>query len=147
MAHAGEDSGGGRGARRAAALALALSFGTGCLSMWMPGSSFRGPLPPVTPAQQALSRELYRDVVALAGRIGERRIGRDEQLRATVAFLEAELRAGGYPEVQRQTYQAGGRDVSTLIVEVRGTGRAAEILGIDRKTLREKLRRDDVAGE
>ena len=41
------------------------------LTIRMPGPAFSGPLPPLTPTQEALSQRLRRHVLRLAGEIGE----------------------------------------------------------------------------
>ena len=116
-----------------AVLLLVSAMAFGIFKLRMPGRSHRGPLPLLAaPAAGApelpVAEQLRRHVVKLATDIGERHVGRYAELQAAIAYLEGELRASGYPAVQRQTYQAGGRDVSNLVVEVGGTERAAEIL-------------------
>jgi len=65
---------------RAVTLTLTLMF-TSCT---MPGKSFTGPLPPVTPAQTTLADELRRDVTTLAKDIGDRNLKHPEALSKAV---------------------------------------------------------------
>src|SRR4051794_20378391 len=106
----------GRALRWSAAAAFVLS-----LPLWlyscmipMPGKSFRGALPPATPAQSDLAAALRRDVVELAEKIGERNVVRYDALRKAADYVEAQLRAAG--PVSRQTYTASDRACDNLEV-------------------------------
>ncbi|MHC4447359.1 MAG: M28 family peptidase, partial [Planctomycetota bacterium] len=96
----------------------------------MPGKSFRGPLPALTPQQTALRDALREDVEVIAGRIGERNlVYRYENLIAAMRFIEDAAAEAGY-EVKRQTYEAAGKQCVNLAVEIPGTGRPGEIVVI-----------------
>lgn len=97
------------------------------LVAWMPGSSYRGPLPPLTPRQSALAQELRRDVSILAGDIGTRGVHAPDGLRRAESFLTDALAAAGY-EVRRQVYTVHGVECANLDVEIGGTTRRDEIL-------------------
>jgi len=96
-------------------------------SVMMPGDSFKGPLPTVTPNQLSLAEELRADVQVLAGRIGERNVGKPNNLAAAEDYLAAQLAKAGYT-VQWQTFAVNGVNCSNLIAELSGTARPDEIV-------------------
>ena len=100
----------------------------GCQMMSMPGKSFAGPLPMLTPAQTALRDQLRAHVQALASDIGERNIRNYEQLKASADYIERALRGFGYQQVDSQTFAVSGRDVRNLSVEIRGKNTPDEIV-------------------
>lgn len=110
-----------------AAAALLTYGGIWLLRIKMPGTSYRGPLPPLTAEEAALRDELRDDVQELAGRIGERNLRRYENLRAAADFLRRSLSQAGY-EVRSQTYSAYGLESENLEVEIRGATRPEEIV-------------------
>lgn len=93
----------------------------------MPGSSHRGPLEPLKPAEALLRDELREDVVRLAGSIGERNWERYEALVAAAAFIENSLRRGGH-QVRRQGYSLQGRNFDNLIAELSGSATSGEVV-------------------
>ena len=92
----------------------------------MPGRSHRGPLPPLSAAETALSASLKRDVAELAGRIGDRNTDRPEALREAAAYLESQLAPAA--AVSRQTFTAGGVSCDNLEIELRGGSEPGEIV-------------------
>jgi hypothetical protein len=54
----------------------ALFLAVWLLTIRMPGRAFSGPLPPLTPGQEALTERLRRHVRRLAGDIGERNVAK-----------------------------------------------------------------------
>ena len=103
---------GGRGKRLASAVGwgvvllvilAGIRFMTG-----MPGSSWSGPLPPLTGEQQRIHDNLRRHVAELAGRIGERNVWRPEAMAAAAAYIRTTLEAvyrdemGALNEYKRQ---------------------------------------------
>lgn len=74
-----------------------------------------------------LPKRLKWHVDRLAGLIGPRHVGRPAALFAAATLIEREFTESGYT-VGRQTYLAGGVEVANLIVEIRGTDSADEIL-------------------
>jgi len=120
-----------------AAVLAALALSAWVVMIRMPGTSWRGPLPPLTPAEAALRDELRRDVEVLAGEIGERHLLKPENLARAVAHIEGELTAAGY-RVRRQTYEVppeafhrmaeAERVFHNLEAERPGGDRAAEIV-------------------
>lgn len=93
----------------------------------MPGTSYRGPLPPLSPAEEEMRDNLQRHVSALAGGIGERNIWRPGSMAKAAAYLASTLAGLGYT-VHGQEFTAYGVAVSNLEVEVAGTSRPEEIL-------------------
>ena len=93
----------------------------------MPSDPFRGPLPPATAEHRALEQDLRSHVYQLAGRIGERNLGRYKQLVAAAEHIQATLSNSGY-DVRRHAYQVAGRTCENLEAEVRGSDRPDDIL-------------------
>lgn len=107
---------------------LVVLAGIGWLTMVrMPGTSYRGPLPPLTDDEIARRDALRRDVEQLAGTIGERNTWRPDRLTAAAAFLEDALNTSGY-QVQRQAVMAGGVESHNLEAERRGGNRAEDVV-------------------
>jgi len=107
---------------------VAAGLGACCwLALAMPGRCYEGPLPPLTDAQARLERELSADVTYLAGAIGERRVGRPEQLAAAASFIEAELGRAGYV-ARRQEFSVGDVRCNNLEATLPGSDRAGEIV-------------------
>ena len=86
----------------------------GYLSTSMPGRSYRGPLPPLTPAEGELRDELRHDVERLATAIGERNTYTIRALIAAGDFIAEELKAAGYTveELSFETYGQPCRDIA-----------------------------------
>ena len=97
------------------------------LTIRMPGRAFSGPLPPLTPAQEALSDRLRRHVLRLAGEIGERSVARPAAAVRAAAYIEAELNAMGYT-VAAQEYDAHGQRWRNLEATLRGSAQADDII-------------------
>lgn len=102
----------------------------------LPGKSYTGPLPPITPQQLSLAERLERDVTMLAGTIGERNFARShiDNLNAAADWLESELAAMGY-DVTRQMYKVSVRQYVVenepcynIIAELPGGDLAEEIV-------------------
>ena len=93
----------------------------------MPGESYRGPLPELTPAQVTLRDQLKRDLTRLAGVIGERNVRHPENYAAAALFLEKSLREMGY-DVERQEYLAGRNYCVNLSATVPGNDKTDQIV-------------------
>ncbi len=93
----------------------------------MPGVSHRGPLPALTGRQEALARELRRDVTALAGEIGPRNVMHAAQLAEAAAFIAERLAAVGL-DVERQIFEVHGTACANLWVEIAGGDAVDEIV-------------------
>jgi len=95
--------------------ALVVFFLGGCAWMFhMPGASYSGPLPPLTPAEQELSRQLEAHVRILAGEIGERNVpGHPEALARASEYIQTTFRGDGY-RVTTQPYRVDGATVENV---------------------------------
>lgn len=91
----------------------------GHLMSRMPGRSFAGPLPELSPADKRMAERLRTHVQVLAGRIGERNVWHYENLQLAAAYIEAEFtRAGLQP--QAMAYQAVGKQVHNIEATIGG---------------------------
>jgi hypothetical protein len=90
----------------------------------MPGRPHRGALPPLTPAQEALSLVLRRHVETLAA--APRTIYGPE-LEAAAAYIEGRFAAAGL-RTRRQSYVMDGMRCANIEAEVPGTSKAAELV-------------------
>ena len=93
----------------------------------MPGKSYTGFLPPLSPKEAELSRTLQVDVEMLAGQIGIRNLYRLHSLSQAADFIEGRFMESGYT-VRRETFECEGKPCRNLIVEVRGTHLPGEII-------------------
>lgn len=93
----------------------------------MPGKSYRGPLPPLSERERAISQAARRDVEKLAGEIGPRSVYQPKALRAAADYVERSLTEAGFA-VRRQTYIAQGETCANLEVERRGLTRPDEVV-------------------
>ena len=107
-------------------LGILISWG-GFTMIQMPGESYRGELPPLTPKEVALRDALQRDIEKLGGEIGERNFIHYKELMAAADFLEASFAQAGY-QVQRQGYTVDNQTYYNLEVEIPGTQQADEIV-------------------
>src|SRR5262245_56593462 len=74
-------------------LLIALLGAAGAFMIAMPGSSYRGPLPPLSAAEAARSQRLRADIAALSVTVGERRVGLGRSLRVAADLLFLRLEA------------------------------------------------------
>ena len=95
----------------------------------MPGSSWSGPLPPLTDTEQLIHDNLKRHVEALAGRIGERNVWRPEAIAATAGYIQARFEDAGYT-VNIQPFSSRGLTVNNIEAVLPGQGAAEEIIVI-----------------
>jgi Zn-dependent M28 family amino/carboxypeptidase len=122
-----------RGALRRVAAAvrwivLAAAFAAGGWYMiGMPGSSWRGPIPPLSAAERQSADNLRRHVEALAGRIGERNVWRPAALAEAAGYIRDCLAGQGHA-VQTQSYTSQGVAVENLEVVLPGSRVAEEIV-------------------
>ena len=110
-----------------AALMFIVATLSGCGMTGMPGKSFRGDLPEATESQIALQSRLRRDVEKLAGDIGDRNVLAYGEYTEAANYIQREFESFGYT-VERQTYQAEGRDCWNIEVEIRGSSKPDEIV-------------------
>jgi Zn-dependent M28 family amino/carboxypeptidase len=73
-----------------------------------------------------LAGRLRGHVQTLAGDIGDRNVWRHDELNAAAAYASRVLRDAGY-DVRDQPYEAGGRTVKNLEVELKGGANADEV--------------------
>jgi Zn-dependent M28 family amino/carboxypeptidase len=122
---------GGRGRRLASAVRwgfILLAILAGCRFMTgMPGSSWSGPLPPLTDREQLIHDNLQRHVEQLAGRIGERNVWRPEAMTAAAGYIRKILEDAGYA-VSVQPFTSHGLTVNNLEVVLPGHNAADEII-------------------
>jgi Peptidase family M28 len=95
----------------------------------MPGSSFIGPLSPLTLHEQQTSELLRQHVYTLARDIGPRNIWRTSSMPTTVIYLEKVLLNLGYA-VRKQEFSAYNITAVNLEVEITGSLRPKEIVVI-----------------
>ncbi len=93
----------------------------------MPGSSWSGPLPPLSGEEQLIHDNLKRHVAELAGRIGERNVWRPEALAAAAGYIRKTLEGAGYA-VSVQPFPSHGLTVNNLEAVLPGHGAADEII-------------------
>jgi Zn-dependent M28 family amino/carboxypeptidase len=94
----------------------------------MPGTTGRGALAPLTPAQIQIRERLARHVRELAGRIGERNSVHYAALEQAAAYVEREFASLGYAVVSQQWTSAGGQEFRNIEVVLPGRERAAEVV-------------------
>jgi hypothetical protein len=93
----------------------------------MPGSSWSGPLPPLTGREQLIHDNLKRHVEMLAGSIGERNVWHPEAMTAAAGYLRKTLEDTGYV-VNVQSFPSRGLTVNNLEAVLPGHGAADEII-------------------
>lgn len=115
-------------------LILGIGFALpGCRSLRMPGRSYQGPLPALTPRQQALRDSLRTHVETLAGSIGDRNVLTEyTNLLAAATYINTTFSNAGCA-VKRLGYVPShslvrGRSCDNIEVEIRGTTRPDEII-------------------
>ena len=128
-----------RGARRRLAVLFLLIFAFLLYSYFsmirMPGRSFSGPLPALTPAQLTLSEELRSSVRAISddqehlGRVGNRSTFYPRRFAAAAAWLHDELTAAGYSQIE-ETFTARGAPAPNLAVSVPGATLPGQVIVI-----------------
>jgi hypothetical protein len=122
-----------RQARRRLAAAVrwlvlaALLVAGGWYMIGMPGSSWRGPVPPLSVAERQSADNLRRHVEALAGRIGERNVWQPEALAEAAGYIRGSLAGQGY-EVEAQPFTSQGVAVENLEVVLPGSRLPEEIV-------------------
>jgi len=114
-------------------LIVALLAAGGWYSMWTPGRSYRGPLPPLTAEEAAVVPRLERHVQRLAGEIGERNVEQHAALQEAASYIESELEALRVPgheglTVGSQVFNVQRRALRNVEAELKGTSRPDEIV-------------------
>jgi hypothetical protein len=93
----------------------------------MPGSSYDGPVRPLTEAERQVSNHLERHIRILAGNIGERNVWRPGSMESTVDYIRQVLAGYGY-EVVSHEFETYGRTVRNLEAVLPGITRPEEIV-------------------
>jgi len=93
----------------------------------MPGSSYKGKLPPLSLEQTRVELDLRQHVYHLAVTIGERNFKHPDQLEKSAQYIKAQLESDGW-HVDTQTFECGGQSFKNLVVERRGKTREDEIV-------------------
>jgi Zn-dependent M28 family amino/carboxypeptidase len=93
----------------------------------MPGSTWTGPLPPLTDKEQLIHDNLKRHVAALAGSIGERNVWRPEAMAAAAGYIQERFEDAGYT-VNVQPFTSRGQTVNNIEAILPGHGAAEEII-------------------
>jgi hypothetical protein len=93
----------------------------------MPGSSWSGPLPPLTDKERLIHDNLKHHVTELAGRIGERNVWRTGSMAAAASYIRAEFEAAGY-EINIQSFPSRGETLNNLEAVLPGHDAADEII-------------------
>jgi len=95
----------------------------------MPGSTFAGPLPPLTDSQRTLATDLRTTVTHLASDIGKRSIYHPKELAESALYLKEQLQAAGY-EVNEHSFPTKGSLTPNLEATLKGTSLPNEIVVI-----------------
>ena len=111
---------------RLAVIPLAILVGIWFMT-GMPGSSWSGPLPPLTEKQQLIHDNLKHHVATLAGRIGERNVWRPRSMEAAAGYIRTTFEEAGYV-VNVQSFTSRGLSVNNLEAVLPGHGAADEII-------------------
>lgn len=93
----------------------------------MPGTSYRGPLSPLTPPEEASRVHLQSHLFTLAREIGERHFQKPNRLEAAAGYIESALRSFGYG-VRSRRYTHQGRPYRNLEATLPGGARADEVV-------------------
>lgn len=94
----------------------------------MPGRSFHGPAPRLTPVETTLRDELAAHVQELGGKIGERNLSHYPRLLEAAQYIETDLTDAGY-QVRRDNYEVQGKTCSNLEAELGGASREIVLIG------------------
>jgi hypothetical protein len=97
------------------------------VSVRMPGTTYDGPLLPLSDVEQEVRANAQRHVRALSDSIGSRGAQRIESARAAALYVRTVLEGYGY-EVEEQSYTVGGREHRNLQASVRGVSFPEEIV-------------------
>jgi hypothetical protein len=105
---------------------VALFFGISWVSMiHMPGKTYQGAPPPLSPDELTLRDELKHDVRKLGGEIGERNFVRYTELEAAAAFIEQQLASTTF-RTRRVSYNIDDKPFHNLEAEL--TGNSVDIV-------------------
>ena len=120
-----------RFATRASLIRLGILMGLACAGFYwmtsMPGTTFSGPLSPLTETEGKLSNELRRHIVTLSQEIGARSVQASAGLDAARRYVETSLEGFDYV-VKSQEFEVAGVVCANVEVELPGLSRPSEIV-------------------
>jgi Peptidase family M28 len=93
----------------------------------MPGSSYPGPLRPLSTCEQEVSVNLKQQIFMLAEKIGERNIYKHSNLKASAYYIEKAMTELGY-KVHKQEYMVKDLPAENLESELVGVHHPEEII-------------------
>ncbi|GAB4365818.1 MAG: hypothetical protein Kow0042_05310 [Calditrichia bacterium] len=93
----------------------------------MPGESYNGPLPELSPLEVEICNRLRKHIYALAESIGERNIWKYVALNQSAEYIETNLTKLDYP-VSSQKFRCEGKWVRNLEIELPGGSQSEEIV-------------------
>lgn len=113
-------------------LLLAGAVGYIANSIWMPGTTYRDNLQPLSANEKLLSANLKAHVQALASDIGERNFAHYEKLKSAEDYVEKSfVQAGFAPEqIKSQIFRFNGQTFRNIEVEISGGKKSSEIIVI-----------------
>ena len=94
----------------------------------MPGKSFTGAPPALSPAEQELRAELVAHVQKLGGEIGERNVNHYDKLVAAADYIERTFTDAGL-QPRRDGYDVRGKLCENIEVEIPGSSRDIFVIG------------------
>ena len=101
----------------------------GCLIIDQPGSSYAGPLGPLTAEEQLSERNLRQHVNALAGNIGIRHYTQLDNYVAAQSYIFTSFKDLGYQPTAANPWGIGPNHIiANVVAELGGTTRGSEIL-------------------
>ena len=113
-------------------LLLLLAMAAVLVAWWgmirMPGKSFTGAPPPLSPEEQTLRGELMAHVQKLGGDIGERNVNYYDELVAAADYIERTFADAGL-QPRRDGYEVGGKLCENIDVEIPGSSRDILVIG------------------
>ncbi len=99
----------------------------GFLMSRMPGTSFTGPEPALSQAEQVIEANVSRHIAMLATTIGERNAWQYDNLLRAAEYIENEFLNSGL-KVRSIAYEASGKQFRNVEAEIRGLGEAPEVV-------------------
>lgn len=93
----------------------------------IPGHTFTGTLPPLTPSQLEITGHLQQYIQHLAGGLGERNLWHYENLQAAANYIRRLFIAQGY-EPETQQYMVDNKTVQNIAAELPGSSLFQEII-------------------
>ena len=95
--------------------------------IYMPGVSWREPLPPLDDSDRAIAQRLESHVKTLCSNPAGRNFVEKQELKAAKQYITEQFQSSGY-QVSYQDYQLSGETFSNIEVQLTGTGEPDEIV-------------------